>query len=783
MSRAKGKVQSFEPANVSGLDTRIWQGRGTSSDIDGVVFSLQGEIVKEFGARKLLEWASVPVDPALYHHADPTLPGTEVIAVEPNPLLGNEVLELGTFVWDTTTELLVAYYKPFAEIGGAAPSPHGHSNDLSPGGDVVISVLETNKLRTLYSYKVAFGKPHPRYYPRFVDVGPYVVITVEGMRPVKWDGRFVSFVGIYEQPTSPEAAAILGYGDNLDPTKDSHATPSLSGDFWNEHCFDQDDATGVTVEYYQTYINKYGQESNISPASNSLKLSDLLQVDEARSIQNTIASTLASSGGPETQPLATTGATQPAPTVGVMNSALSSDYAISSSANSAASVRNASSKDKRLVAFLNLGEAPRQTDIVERALYRGIGGQAPTALPRLLGAAANTHFDVRRLGESAVDPAPQRGENDPPPPSRWSFPFRSRVYYRGDKATLHYSKINFPEAVSATNFVEINTNDGDQITAWGTAQDYAIVFKRNSAYLLTHDKNEEPIVTPLQSTFGAITDRAVISFDNKTYFLSDVGFHMFDGSSFKRISSVLDQKVRQLPMHTREAATVFYDKNDSRIYIAVNGNPGAENNQVWAVHTETGSFSVIKNRKIQAATVLKNEVIVGMPQDSDGECNLFMWGVGYDIDGTSYDGSFSTEWIELKVPHSDKRFYKLLLYFVQTGDITMDVSWYLDWDDSSAAGSTTVSMKSDDAVVWDTTATWATSVLWDGRRLVSRFVDLPEVNATSSAEQDVTGKSIRFMFKTPSSTDTSGNPTPFRLVGWQIIADDYGERAEGSAAR
>ena len=181
--------------------------------------------------------------------------------------------------------------------------------------------------------------------------------------------------------------------------------------------------------------------------------------------------------------------------------------------------------------------------------------------------------------------------------------------------------------------------------------------------------------------------------------------------------------------------------------------------------------------------MLKNEVIVGMPQDSDGECNLFMWGVGYDIDGTSYDGSFSTEWIELKVPHSDKRFYKLLLYFVQTGDITMDVSWYLDWDDSSAAGSTTVSMKSDDAVVWDTTATWATSVLWDGRRLVSRFVDLPEVNATSSAEQAVPGTSIRVMFKTPSSTDTSGNPTPFRLVGWQIIADDYGERAEGSAAR
>ena len=58
---------------------------------------------------------------------------------------------------------------------------------------------------------------------------------------------------------------------------------------------------------------------------------------------------------------------------------------------------------------------------------------------------------------------------------------------------------------------------------------------------------------------------------------------------------------------------------------------------------------------------------------------------------------------------------------------------------------------------------------------MSKFVDLKET--LSGTAQDITAKSVRFEFKT-TATDT-----PFRLVGWQVVADDYGERAEGTAKR
>tara|TARA_R100001086_G_scaffold48579_3_gene21478 strand:- start:2348 stop:4618 length:2271 start_codon:yes stop_codon:yes gene_type:complete len=755
MSKARGKLTAFEPANVAGLDTRIWQGKGSAGAIDGVEFSLEGEIIKAFGYQRLLSWRREQGARGL---------------VEVNPLKDAEVLTLGTFTWGGATELVVAYWVP----------PYVADLTDADRGKVFIAVLETNKLRTIYSYALGRTKPRPNKYPRFTDAGQFLIITVDGMKPRKWDGRLLTMMGIHTVPEPVQVAAMVGLGDKKDePT----SKPDSAGDFWESHCFDQDDATAAEVEYYQTFMNMYGQESNLSAVSNRLVLSDYLEVSAKKSFAPAVGgnasvgftSTVAGMAGVGQS--SSSAANYSVTTEGSYNSTSPSTASGTPLTNvTRISGANAGSpQNRRIVAFLDLGDPPPEVDITHRLLYRSISGQPPVALPRKLGVASNTHFDVRRIVAASATPAPGPGENDPPPPARWCFMFRGRAYYRGEGSILYYSKLNFPEAVSTTNFIEINTSDGDEITAWGASQDYAIIFKRKSAFLLTHDKSEEPVITPLQGTFGAITDRAVITYDNNTYFLSDIGFHLFDGSSFKRLSSVLDQKVKQLPMHTRESATVFADRSNNRVYISVNGNPGVENNQVWAIHTDNGAFTVIDNRPVAAAVPYKGEVILSA-KDSGDEYNLFLWGTGYDLDGEAFTGSYSTEWIELKNPHSDKRFYKLLMYFVQTGNISMTVSWYADWDDRTPAGSATFTLKADDALYWDdSTKTWSTSYKWDSRRLVSKFVDLKET--LNNAAQDITAKAVRFEFK------TTAVDTPFRLVGWQVVADDYGERAEGTAKR
>tara|TARA_Y100001970_G_scaffold9907_1_gene11714 strand:+ start:17251 stop:19530 length:2280 start_codon:yes stop_codon:yes gene_type:complete len=758
MSRSRGKVKSFQPSNVKGIDTRIWQSKGSATDIDGVVFSLRGEVVKIGGMSRFVLWE--PNKNGLRRS-----PFAKVLSPLPGVADGKDsrILTLGTFNSAGTTELMIAYYTPAPGIAAPGNSP----------GEINIAVLEHNKIRVVHSYQVAYGDPQPRYYPRFVDVGPFVIILVEGMEPVKWDGRITSPVGIREAPSPVTAVLVLGNGDNGGPIDNGGTIeslkPTLNGDFWEDHSFNDVDAAVRKITYYQTYTNQYGQESNLSPVSNELILTELLGVGIDPTHEEGMVS-------PE-----------------AARAARDEGLAVNSN-RIYGTFRDVQLKARRLVSFLGLGSAPKQVDIAYRSLYRSEGSAPPTALPRKLGPAATSHFDIRKIGESAVHLAPVAGENNPPPPARWAFPFRGRVYYLGGGSVLKYSKVNFPEAVSVSNFIEVNTADGDEITAWGVAQDYAIVFKRRSAYLLTHDKAEDPVLTPLQSTFGAVSDRTVVSFDNNTYFMSDVGFHLFDGSSFKRISSALDDAVQLLPKHTRDAATVFADRQNNRVYISVNGNPGVENNQVWAIHADTGAFTVIKDRKVTAATMLKDEVIVGSVNNW-GEPDLLMWDTAYTRDGRGFLGSFSTEWIELDNPHSDKRFYKLLLYFVQTGNIQLTVDWYTDWDNRVAAGSTVLMLKDEDTTYWGS-GTWGTG-LWDERRLVSKFVDLAEVGSGGGA-QDINAKAIRFTFRAgvlnnktligggaskAAGTFDEDAPSPFRLVGWQLVGDDYGERAEGTAPR
>jgi len=213
--------------------------------------------------------------------------------------------------------------------------------------------------------------------------------------------------------------------------------------------------------------------------------------------------------------------------------------------------------------------------------------------------------------------------------------------------------------------------------------------------------------------------------------------------------------------------------------------------------------------------------------------------------GGSIHGEFETEWMEVGDPNSDKRFYKITLFFVQTGDIDMKVEWCVDWDDRITVGSTHVTVKADEATTWGmeeddgSRATWDDEGdrKWDKRRVVSKVIDLEEAH----------GKCIRFRFSTgvrepiASSEGTEpylGMPTltldpstgpgsadagvlsgfvvtgsyagdggaewtpvaghsppdgwtkkgtnkpryePWRLVGWHLFLEDHGVRSRGTA--
>ena len=466
VARSKGRTEYFEPSNVVGLDTRIWQQRGSANRILGAVFTMAGEIVKIDGLRKLVDWDTQVASSEVVRHlqtgptvgvvelASPATGGPVATYVGPtssvvvstavpttvwtavdNPFAEanerNKIFTIGTFTWDRTIEILVAW---------------GDEDTVN------IGVVESNNVRLLKSIEISTKDVRPEFYPRFVDAGQYVIILVSGHAALKWDGKILTDMGLSYPPEPITATVIRG-------TKDV---------FYTNSQLDRGEAGSVRLRYYQTYINKYGQESELSARSNEIFINDyfgLFSGDIVAGSQE-VAQLARETYGEEMKALRAEG---PSPGPARRLTARErkereernerfellrnqAEYGSADGSRTNMWINAAGDiegevpfNDRAAMVFLGLGEPPEQIDIVERAIYRSINGQTPTALPRRLGAAAKTHFDVRKPSESSVDPAPAAGSNWPPPLASWAFAFRGRVYYGGvssEPSMLYYSSIH-----------------------------------------------------------------------------------------------------------------------------------------------------------------------------------------------------------------------------------------------------------------------------------------------------------------------------------------------------
>lgn len=354
------------------------------------------------------------------------------------------------------------------------------------------------------------------------------------------------------------------------------------------------------------------------------------------------------------------------------------------------------------------------------------------------------------------------------------FPFRGRAYYRSvDRpSVLHYSRFigGAPayEAVPPTNFLDIDSADGDVVTGWALAQDFAIIFKRRSMFMLSHDKENNPVVRPLHSGVGAVSDRAVASLDGMVFFLSDAGLFMFDGSSVQPLSDQLTDLFAQVPPAGFKDAFAWADSVERKVYFSLQGGPGNINNEVWVVHVDrlrgqgASFFTRLKGFELQSAIQYKSEVYVGFRRTDSGasKYDIGQWGSSDMIGGEDdYEGSIDTRWMTLGDPTATKVFKRLDVVYEQTTSASMTVSWALDWDDRSEAGSTTMSMADPDATLWND-GVWDVARQWDGARLRTKRLDL----------SDAQGNCIRFRL---SLAD------PWKVVGFRLTYTDHGTQTGG----
>ena len=687
MSGARGKTVQFDPSQVAGLDDKVWQKEGSSTDSMGVFFSLRGEVLKAPGIAPLVYKWNHRND----KHSTPV-----------NPFIGNPIVSIGSFQRDGATDILV-------EFGGG------------------LYHLDGNEVTKLIDGRYNARTPYEA--TRFLQVGNVLVIT-NGKDPnLKWDGVKLSPLGIAGTPTAP----IIAERDPGNGTVDvntgssiSDADPSSSLSMWSGFSIQKNGTTtSDPYRYKLTWVNDAGQESEASAASNS--------VTDADTRENAL-------------------------------------YTI-------------------LVA--NLSDTAPSDDINGRILYRSMDGITYYEIAYLPGTTTDTYFDSTPPGLTLSTALAEAGTNLPPPLCKWAFEFRGRTYYGAvaeDPLLLYYSEDGgAKEAVKASNFIVISSDgSGDEVTAYGLGSDFALIFTNRSTHMLTHDKNGLPIMTPVSRTIGAVSDRAVTGFGNQIFFISESGLYAFDGSKVLPISAKISEQVKNLPPAHLKDIVAWSDAVNRRVYFSVVSGASSVNNEVWSVHIDTGAVSKLPF-PVTAAVRYKGETIVGFNYpDAAGSpvYDLGLWGASNSLgrSDSGYEGTFETRWITGKNPQTDKTYFRLDVFYVQTANKDMTVTWHTDWDRDSI-GSTTFKLCDPDALTWDevsngTPLTWGdvySQKTWDESRVRCKRINFSVADtAKYPSGQPLTAKCIKLTFS------TTADKTPWKLVGFMLHSEDHGIRAEGT---
>lgn len=122
-------------------------------------------------------------------------------------------------------------------------------------------------------------------------------------------------------------------------------------------------------------------------------------------------------------------------------------------------------------------------------------------------------------------------------------------------------------AGTGANYVDIQPNDGDRITALGVYQDILVIFKQFAVYQMTFDSTGQPVVQLITRAAGCVASKTVRNVENDLYFLSREGVRVLgnEANYFNSIrTSIISNNIQRdmfsmKPDSYSKASATYYD--------------------------------------------------------------------------------------------------------------------------------------------------------------------------------------------------------------------------------
>lgn len=214
---------------------------------------------------------------------------------------------------------------------------------------------------------------------------------------------------------------------------------------------------------------------------------------------------------------------------------------------------------------------------------------------------------------------------------------------------LYWSEANFPWMIPVTNFVKVQPNDRDQVTAIRQSNGVLYIFKRRHTYVVSNIELEAgiagqgqlllPTITMVDNATGAASEDAIVSAENRLYFMSGEGkLYELTGGAATEIGPKLEGTLKTLFTKRLADVSAGYDEANRKVWFAMTQNEDVHNNLGIVLDLASPGWY----------TDTRHMETIGQLQDADGRermvfgdllGNVYQMGYGHSfgaLSGTLY---------------------------------------------------------------------------------------------------------------------------------------------------
>lgn len=143
---------------------------------------------------------------------------------------------------------------------------------------------------------------------------------------------------------------------------------------------------------------------------------------------------------------------------------------------------------------------------------------------------------------------------------------------------MRFSDLDNPDSWPALSFIDVNSDDGDRITAYLVTRGRLYIFKEKSVWQLLGDSVSNFSLDGPRSSYGAVNQEVVRQVGDLILFLSRGGVVAFDGAQSVVLSEKIDPDIRLINQQAIDQATAYVYRDEYG--LAVPYTPATTANQV-----------------------------------------------------------------------------------------------------------------------------------------------------------------------------------------------------------